>query len=81
MSKLEKRRYKKWSTLNINVAKRITPTRDINQGRKIVLVAMEEELYEVSYVHSDLAKELFTEENDNKECGNTKKKLRRNFEK
>lgn len=42
---------------------------------------MEEELYEVSYMHSALAKELFTEENDNKECGNTKKKLRRNFEK
>ena len=65
--------------MNINVAKRITPTRDINQGRKIVWVAMQEELYEVSYMHSTLAKELFTEENDKKECGNTKKKLRRNF--
>ena len=40
---------------------------------------MEEELYVVSYMHSTLAKELFTEENDKKECGNTKKKLRRNF--
>ena len=30
MSKLEKRQYKKWNSLNVNVAKRLTPTRDIN---------------------------------------------------
>ena len=80
MSKLEKRRYKKWNCLNVNVAKRLTPTRDINQGRVIVSAAVEE-LHEIGYMPSTLPKEIFTEENDNKQGSNTKKKFRRNFEK
>ena len=73
MSKLEKRQYKKWNSLNVNVAKRLTPTRDINQGRVIVSAAVEEELHEIGYMPSTLPKEIFTEENDNRQGSNTKK--------
>ena len=43
MSKLENGWYKKWNSLNVNVAKRLTPTREINQGREIVSAAVEEQ--------------------------------------
>ena len=66
MIKLEKRRYKKWNSLNVSVAKRLTTTRDINQGREIVSAAVEEQLHETGYMPSTLPKEIFTEENDNR---------------
>ena len=66
MIKLEKRRYKKWNSLNVSVAKRLTTTRDINQGREIVSAAVEEQVHEIGYMPSTLPKEIFTEENDNR---------------
>ena len=59
MSELEKRRYKKWNSLYVNVARGLIPTRDINQGSEIVSAAIQKELHVV--------------ENDNKQGGNTKK--------
>ena len=59
--------------MNVNLAKRLTPIRDINQGREIVSVAVVEELHEVGYMPLILPKEIFTQENDNKQGGNTKK--------
>ena len=66
MSKLEKRQYKKWSSLKVNVAKRLAATRDIES------VAVEEEFHEVDYMAPALPKAIFTEENDNKQGSNTK---------
>ena len=56
-----------------DVTKKSIPTRDINQGREIVSVAVEEELHEVGYKALTLPKEIFTEENDNRQGGKTKK--------
>ena len=59
--------------MNVNITKRLTPTWDINQGREIVSVAAKEELHEAGYMPSTLPKEIFTEENDNKQGTNNKK--------
>ena len=55
-----------------SLQKRLAPTRDINQGREIVSVAVEEELHGVGYMPPTLQKEIFTED-DNKQGGDTKK--------
>ena len=59
--------------MNVNVAKRLIPARDINQEKETVSVAAEEELHEGGYKLLTLPKEIFTEENDNRQGGNTKK--------
>ena len=45
----------------------------MNQGREIASAAVQEELHEIGYMPSTLPKEIFTEENDNRQGSNTKK--------
>ena len=67
--------------MNVNVAKRLTSTRDINQGREIVSAAVEEELHEIGYMPSTLPKEIFAKKIIINRAVTHKKKLLRNFEK
>lgn len=58
--------------MNVNVAKRLTPTKDIHQEWEIVSVTVKK---------NDMNKSIFMAKNDNKHGGCPKQKLHRNFEK
>ena len=56
--------------MNVHVAKILTPTKDINQGREVVSVAVKEQLHEVGCMAPTLSKQIFLEEKGNKQGRN-----------